>query len=370
MTKQGASENGSLIGTSSARPCISVYFPHQCNEAAAPDPRRLRELLREVEQKLALQEYEPAVICELMGPLYDVCESPDFWQLHRAGLALFRNPGFFGYHAVTFPIPEIATVGDHFHLAPVFSTFEHEQKFYLLALSLTGAKLWEAQSSAVAEIRDASFPQSPVAPAEDMEGRRLARSGSGHSVLHLRSSHESGKQALVAWCRRVDEALRTRFAGCSPPVVLVAVQYLCPMFRHVSRYPNLLEEEIHGSPEGFAPDELWQRGSHIVSTATRAVRQSISDEYLRLWHTPRASNDLRDIEVAARHGRVQTLFIAIQTEPEPIAAGGSPDCDARGETRCDLEIAALNTFLTGGTIYAVPPEEVPGRSAAAAVFRY
>jgi hypothetical protein len=33
-------------------------------------------------------------------------------------------------------------------------------------------------------------------------------------------------------------------------------------------------------------------------------------------------------------------------------------------------LAALNTFLTGGNVYSVPPDQAPGKALAAAVFRY
>jgi hypothetical protein len=35
-----------------------------------------------------------------------------------------------------------------------------------------------------------------------------------------------------------------------------------------------------------------------------------------------------------------------------------------------LNVAAMETFVAGGTVYAVPPDEVPGRGSVAAVFRY
>jgi hypothetical protein len=35
-----------------------------------------------------------------------------------------------------------------------------------------------------------------------------------------------------------------------------------------------------------------------------------------------------------------------------------------------LDLAALQTFSTGGTVYAVTPEQMPDKAQVAAIFRY
>jgi hypothetical protein len=177
------------------------------------------------------------------------------------------------------------------------------------------------------------------------------------------------KQALIVWFRRVDEVLRNKLESSSPPVILVGVQYLCSMFRHVSRYSGLLDQEIHGSSTLIGPDELWSRGSVIASDHFQEHQRRVADAYLQLWHTSRASNDLRDIEVAARQGRVHALFLGVtgaETAPDNARAAGGSGSKTGGL----LELAALSTFLTGGSLYLVAPHQVPGGSLAAAVFRF
>jgi hypothetical protein len=45
--------------------------------------------------------------------------------------------------------------------------------------------------------------------------------------------------------------------------------------------------------------------------------------------------------------------------------------DAKGPGREDLiNLAALHTFLNRGTVYVVPPEDMPEAASVAAVFRY
>ena len=356
----------------SCEPCISVYVPGR--QDVAPGIR-LSRLLEEVEQKLEYWGHDPDAIRELLAPLYELNGQPEL-EHQTEGLALFRKPGFFRYHAVHFTVPEMCVVADHFYLAPLSHVSDGNEPFYLLALSLGGAKLLEAVSGTVTELANVSFPGSPIAMADQRDGqrdRRYERSvRGGFAILHRYQALDNRTQALLGWFRRIDEVMTSRFHTARPPVILVAVQYLCPMFRNASRYQNLLDVEIHGSPDAITADELWQRGSEIASTHFRSEQDRVADKYLRLWYTQRASNNIRDIEVAARQGRIQTLFVGVSPLEEiPSQARDEMCCrEPSDQGQRVVELAAINTFAAGGTIYAVPPEQVPGKASAAAVFRY
>jgi hypothetical protein len=357
-------------------PCISIYVSRRAAQGAPADWARLRGLLKEAEGKLEQQECQPDTIRELLAPLYELSRQSESWQYQGEGFALFRAPGSLRWHPVSFPVAEEVAVGGHFYLAPLFRASDGDQRFYVLALSLCGARLFEAFSGAVTELRDVAFPPGPATLEDQTDGRRHRQRErsvkSGFAISPRRRARDNRNQALHGWFRKVDDVLRSRLGTSSPPVILFAVQYLCPIFRRGSRYQNLLEREIHGSPDGAAPATLWERGWKIASTYFQCQQQKIAGEYLRLWHTSRASNDMRTIEIAARQGRIQTLFLGMGHPGKADATDESePARDtARKPLAGLLELAALNTFMTGGTVYLVPPEQVPGRASAAAVLRY
>jgi hypothetical protein len=73
-------------------------------------------------------------------------------------------------------------------------------------------------------------------------------------------------------------------------------------------------------------------------------------------------------------GRVDTLFVA-----SGVRRWGRFDADERkverhGEQTTEsedlLDFAAVHTYMNGGTVYAVDPDEVPGGKDLAAVMRY
>ena len=76
-----------------------------------------------------------------------------------------------------------------------------------------------------------------------------------------------------------------------------------------------------------------------------------------------------------RLGRVESFFV-----PTGVQQWGRYDRDTgtveigEGDGRPGvvdlLDLAAAQAFLTKGSVYAVSPEEIPGKGALAAVFRY
>jgi hypothetical protein len=78
--------------------------------------------------------------------------------------------------------------------------------------------------------------------------------------------------------------------------------------------------------------------------------------------------------VAAHDGRVDVLFVA-----RGVERWGTFDRTARAVRIHDeerpgseelLDLAAVQTLRNGGTVYAVPPTDIPGNAQAVALLRY
>lgn len=112
-------------------------------------------------------------------------------------------------------------------------------------------------------------------------------------------------------------------------------------------------------------DRLWDRffGERLSIEPFRGLAGS-----------ERASNSPKAIVEGAYDGRIEILIVAVgiqqwglfdsktrqvhlYNEPEP----GDEDM---------LDFAAVHTFLNGGKVYAVKPDEMPDEAPVAAVFRY
>ena len=85
-------------------------------------------------------------------------------------------------------------------------------------------------------------------------------------------------------------------------------------------------------------------------------------------------SDVADVVVAAVDGRVDVLFVAVgirawgtyASQTRTVAIGD----EASGHHEDLLNLAAIHTVLNRGTVYALPPAEMPDGSSVAAVLRY
>jgi hypothetical protein len=87
-----------------------------------------------------------------------------------------------------------------------------------------------------------------------------------------------------------------------------------------------------------------------------------------------ASADVAQVVRAAHAGRVDILFVAVglhrwgRFDPSSYAVEQHDEEQVGDDDLLDL--AAVQSYLNGGTVYAVGLAEVPGGGAVAAVLRY
>jgi hypothetical protein len=157
------------------------------------------------------------------------------------------------------------------------------------------------------------------------------------------------------------------------PLILAGVDYLLPLYRDANSYRNLMETSIPGNPEELSANELHRRAWEFLEPHYRQEQEAASERYAQLRETERASDELDEIVPAAYYGRVDQLFIPIGVEVwgNFDQQSGKLEVHVDSDTSKDLlNIAATYTFLNGGKVFALAPDELPDSSTAAAIFRY
>jgi hypothetical protein len=302
-----------------------------------------------------------------MEPVYEISRQPDFRRNPAPGWAVFLAPGLFRSQPLPFGVRELVVIDDRFHVNPLLTALQMPEPFYLLELSKDRARLFAAVRGSVAEVPDTPFPPGPIDAGAVGSGRIAAWI---HRLIFWRRIRaDPPSQHLLAWFRRVDEVLRDRLSEAAP-VILVTNRDLCVMFHVVSRYPRLLDGGIEPNGRNLSPQELWHQGCDMALAYCRSTQRKVTDEYLRLWHTQRASNDVRDIAAAARLGRVQTLLVSEAAERQSVREHHEPGPEVDDEAQDLLRLAVIDTVVAGGTAFSLPADQVPGSGPAAAVFRY
>jgi release factor family 3 len=366
-------------------PCVSIYMPtFRAGAETQQNPIRLKNLLRVVQGRLGEIDMGDAQAAELTAPLRDLLDDPAFWQQQSEGLALFRSPELFRTYRLPSSFDELAVVEKRFHLKPLFSLLNDDGRFYILALSLKNIRLIAASRHGAEELDLPGVPRSLEEALGELmhqfaqfktgpRGRAVSRS----PVFHVHGGVEDDlKVEILNFFNLADKAL-LKYMDRDAPVVLAGVEYLLPRYKETTEHPHVLDEGLTGNPDLLSADELRDAAWEIVRPYFLENRRGAAERYGELLGTGRATNRHEEILPAAHDGRIDTLFVA-----RGVRLWGSYDAQSReihlqedqtaqrngGEDLLDL--AAVQTFLNSGTVYAVPQQEVPGGQAMAAIFRY
>lgn len=368
------------------RPCVSIYMPtFRAGAETQQNPIRLKNLLRRVQERLVETGMKDTDAAELMTPVRELVDDQTFWQTQADGLAIFRSPSVFKTFRLPTPLDENAVVEHRFHLKPLFSLVNGDGRFYILALSQKNLRLIAASRHSAEEVElGPDVPTSlPEALGDLSRGHTQLQqrpSGTGMSrapIFHGHGTREDNiKAEIVQYFNLADKAL-LKYMDRDAPVVLAGVEYLLPRYKYTTEHPKVLEEGLTGNADGISAEELRDAAWEIVEPYFLEDRRRAVARYGDLSGSGRSSSSYHEILPAAHDGRIDTLFVA-----RGVRLWGAYDVQKR-EVRLEedqtiqrnhsedlLDLAAVQTFLNGGTVYAVPQQEVPDGQAMAAIFRY
>ncbi len=362
---------------------VSLFMPtHRAGRNTEQDPIRFRNLLREAEERLLSKGLRSPDVREMLKPARDLGQEPRFWPNQSHGLAVFLTAEEFHYYRLPLPFEELVVISQVFHLKPLLPFFASDGHFYILTLSQNRVRLLEGTRHTVDEIDLESMPESMAEALQyDRFERQLqshsdASSGTGgrSTRFHGQGIGDRPKGRILRWFRVIDRELPNLLTGRRSPLVLAGVEYLFPIYKEANTYPHLLSDGIAGSPDELTPDELHTRAWPLVQPKFMEAREEAADRYSRLVDTGQSTADVRDAVLAAHGGRIDDLFVALgiqvwgKFDPSTDTIHIHEDPEPGDEDLLDL--AAIQTILKGGTVYAVEPGQVPDNAPLAAVFRY
>lgn len=372
-----------------AEPCVSIYMPtEKVGQETRQNPIRLKNLLDQAEEQLKNSGMRTVDVESVLQPAYDLVEDHDFWQHQEHGLAIFLAPGYFHRYRLPYEVEERVSAADRFYVQPLFALQVDDDRYYILSLNLNDIRLFEGSRRGVREIDLQDMPTSLAEILEDQEyprqlqfhskapPRGTGRGGGERDAIFF-GSGETGnekKEDIIQFFHKLDTGLREIVGGENVPLVLAGVDYVIPLYREANTYPHLLDDAVSGSPKMKSGEELHAEAWEIVRPLFDADREEAVNIYGNLSDTGQVSADVREIIPAAFFRRVDTLFLLEnaslwgQFNPEDGTVVIHED---RQEGDMDLiDQTAVQTFLHGGKVYVLGPEEMPQPGMMSAVFRY
>jgi hypothetical protein len=365
--------------------CVSIFMPtHRAGVETQQNPIRLRNLLRKAEDRLIKSGLRAQEVEELLAPVQAISGNGFFWRRQSEGLAVFLSSEVFRLYRLPLDFKELLVVTDRFHTKPLLPILSGDGQFYVLALSQNEVRLLQGTRQSINEVDLEGVPKSLAEALQiDVFGKQLRShtgtslgSGDRSAMFHGQGagSEVPKKDNILRYFHLLDKGLREMLRDKQEPLVLAGVDYLFPIYREANSYSNLLDEGVTGNPEGLSAEELHSQAWAIVQPHFQKAQEDAVALYRQSVGTGLTSGNVKEIIQAAYHGRVGTLFVAVGLHQWGIFDPDSNEAYLHEESEPGdedlLDFAAIQTFLNGGTVYAIAPEKVPDNAPMAAMFRY
>ncbi|TVQ96946.1 MAG: hypothetical protein EA399_14695 [Desulfovibrionales bacterium] len=366
-------------------PCLSLYQPtHRGRPESKQDRIRFKNLVKALEESLR-QRFPNDEIRPLLEPYLALAAETPFWNHTFDGLAILGAKGFFRVYNLQRPVPELAVVGDSFHVKPLLRILQSADRYQILAVNRHAIRLFEGNRDALDEIEPAQGVPRTLTQAlgeELTEQHQTVASygGVGGGKPGMHHGHGSKESEVDSDARRffraVDQAILEHHSRSSGlPLILASLPDHHHMFHELSRNPFLVPESIDIHPDALSSiDELRKRAWRLVEPRYLERLADLVEKFDQAWTEGLGSNDPSRIAQAGLEGRIATLLIeAGRVVPGRInAATGDVEPDDLshpqvGDVLDDLGELALKK---GGLVVIVPAERMPTKTGAAAIFRY
>lgn len=369
--------------------CVSMYFPtFRMGIDIKQNPIRFKQRIRDAEDKLFNMGLEKDEVKDILKSASDLIDETVFWQNQTEGLAVFLTLENINYYHLPFEVEEQTIVSNKFYTKPLFPLFTGDGQYLILALSKNEMRLFKASRQMVKEIRMEEAPRSIHDMEVDNDPRtnltiKTANPQGGTSELVYNSvtqgqgnENDFERNELIRYFRAIDEPLNKLYKGDEIPLVLAGVEYLIPIYKEISNYPNILDEFIKGNPEILYGDDLQKMAWTLIEPKFLKIQELAEEKYRQYSGQGNKlfSDSLRKILSQAYNGQVETLFIAKGAtqwgnfDPETNKIEFHEEQKIKNQDL--MELVATLTITRGGTVYAVDEDKMPNGKTIAAVLRY
>ena len=370
---------------SHAPPCISIYVPtHPVGREGENDFLRFTQLVDQAQEKVAKMGGRAVEARDFVAPLRELAEDTSLWQNRSHGLAVFFSPSLYKRFRLPLHFDSHVAVGTRFLTRPLLPLITEEDRFLLLTLSQHQVRFYEGNRYQL------SLREVPELPTDLESELNLVAADQGRKQMHaagpdpkrhhatIYHGHggkpDSRKAELLNFFRAVDVALLPVLRNERAPLIIAGVDYELPIYRQVNTYTGLAEQELEANCDYFSEHELHERAWPIMQDVMAAKRAAQIQDIYHSADKARRQIDIQSILPASHTGRVEVLWI---DQRASLYGGFDP---ARGKVEINpngvsdgedlLDLAAANTLLHRGKVYALDRDEIPDQDTIAAVLRY
>lgn len=366
--------------------CVSLYMPtHRLGREQQQDPVRLKNLLAKAEADLLANGLRRPKVQKLMQPAEELLWDMDFWQHQSDGLAMFLSNEFFEKYRLPTGFKELLLITKNFHTKPLLPLLNRVGRFYILFISLNNIRLFQGTADTIHEIT-LKFPTSmdQALWMDDPEKYLNLHSASistneakgGTAIFHGHDPADEDKKNIARFFQSVNQGLNELLEDKNLPMILAGVDHILPIYREVCTYDNILEDSIPGNPDKENLKDIHKQACQIAAPIFEESQKKAVEKFEQLngQQSALATSDLAEAVKAAKFGQVETMFVPLDEQKwgryDTRNNKVIPESKPRPENEDLLDLAAAETILNSGQVFAVPREQLPGDGDLAAILRF
>ncbi len=366
---------------------LSLYIPLEKSSNNFREVHiQLGNLKRKALLELERREVSPEDQEEILAPVERVMLETEASRFRGNGLAIFSGKGFSSILLLSKSPPVFMEIDTHFKLDYILPLSVDRERYYLLGLSLHSVRLWDCDGVSMHEIpltgTETNIQKTPHF--QESHGQVSFHTNSnpgsgGHGSAYFGYGSGQGdgklmKQEIQHFFQAIDHGVHTILPKKNLPLVLAGVGYLLPIYREVSKYPQLIAEEIIGNPDSQDKiEDLHGRANSLFQHLEKEECNRASHIFKENLATGRGASGVTDVVPSAFYGRLTHLFLEagkVQWGIFDKASGKINLQNSYVPGAVDLaNLACVHALLHGGKVYALTREEMPNNGDFAALCR-
>lgn len=358
-------------------PAVSIFLDTQkFSISSRRDQIKLKNLISQAENRLLAMGYRSIEAGKILEPVKELQRNILFWQKQGESLAIYSSYDFFQYYKLPFKIKEMAIAGHRFHIKPLMPLLCCHWRFNLLTLSQKKTELFRGSPYHLESIPEVKLPQGLDEKSKESRKNLNFRNLKGNRVFYGHGeATEDLKGKIQQYFQEINRVVSGFLTENKTPLILAGVDYFLPIYRKVNSYPCLLKDSIKGNPDKIKSTKLHQAAWQIAESHFQKEKDDDWALYQKLNGTGKTSQDLAEIVLAAKEGRINTLFVAKDKEcwGEIDDSSGSVSISSDGPGLNDIDLldyVVSQTFQHNQKIYLLDSTEMPKGVLASVIFHY
>ncbi|QEW03733.1 hypothetical protein [Microbacterium lushaniae] len=357
-------DNAQLLNLIEARTPGSVSLVIGSSPLPADHDRAriaLRDAIDEAARRLEVLELPRGARAATVERLREALQDDELWANQSRGMLILATADEMQWYRLPFEVSDDVSVGDRFDLRMLLRARSDASSAFVLQLSRGLVRLTEIASGT-------DVVDHPLHLPDDHDLMLEHASNDGRADRASAQGSDGDRPERERFCRAVNEAV-VAVIPRGAPLILAVTDDFRPAYRAENTHALLLEDEIPAHPESLADQELADRALEVLRLRRERKVAEWKERFGSLRAQGLATSRVSQVAAAAAAAAIEELRLDQDAE-----RSGTVDefgrVHAGGDGRFLLLDLAADVLRTGGTVIAVPREELTDGSPVAAILRF